>query len=92
MFIGVIGMVLFVLKVEVGLDVVFVVLLVSWEDVINMIGMIDIFLKVVMMIVIVDGWMVKLVGFIKGSGMIVFDMVMMLGFIFIDVLVELVFL
>lgn len=49
---------------------------------------IDIYVKGVGIMVMIDGKFVKIVGIVKGFGMIVLDMVMMLVYIFIDVKVE----
>jgi glutamate N-acetyltransferase / amino-acid N-acetyltransferase len=81
---GVIGVPLPIDKAEAGLDAAFVAPPASWEEATNTIGTTDTFPKAAMTTAIVGGRPVKLVGFIKGSGMIAPDMATMLGFIFTD--------
>lgn len=54
-----------------------------------MIMIMDIYLKVVIVSVDFDGEIVMINGIVKGVGMIVLDMVMMLLFVFIDVVISL---
>ena len=81
---GVIGVPLPIDKAEAGLDAAFSAPPASWEEATNTIGTTDTFPKAAMTTAIVGGRPVKLVGFIKGSGMIAPDMATMLGFIFTD--------
>lgn len=90
LLIGVIGELLFVDCIIViigdllcGMDVVGVV------DVVQVIMMIDIFFKGVVVSFVGEGGEICIVGIVKGLGMIVFDMVMMLVYIFIDVVIVL---
>jgi glutamate N-acetyltransferase/amino-acid N-acetyltransferase len=85
---GVIGVPLPIDKAEAGLDSAFGARPASWEEATNTIGTTDTFPKAAMTTANVDGRTVKLVGFIKGSGMIAPDMATMLGFIFTDAAVE----
>jgi glutamate N-acetyltransferase/amino-acid N-acetyltransferase len=85
---GVIGVPLPIDKAEAGLDSAFGARPASWEEATNTIGTTDTFPKAAMTTANVDGRTVKLVGFIKGSGMIAPDMATMLGFIFTDGAVE----
>ena len=85
---GVIGTALPIPKAEAGLDAAFVAAPASWEDATNTIGTTDTFPKAAMTTAIVDGRTVRLVGIIKGSGMIAPDMATMLGFIFTDAAVD----
>ncbi len=85
---GVIGVPLPIDKAEAGLDAAFIAPPCSWEDAANTIGTTDTFPKAATASAIVDGKTVRLVGIIKGSGMIAPDMATMLGFIFTDAAVE----
>jgi len=85
---GVIGVPLPVDKAEAGLGAAFGARPASWEEATNAIGTTDTFPKAAMTTAIVDSQPVKLVGFIKGSGMIAPDMATMLGFIFTDAAIE----
>lgn len=85
---GVIGVPLPIDKAEAGLEAAFVAPPASWEEATNTIGTTDTFPKAAMTTAIVGGRPVKLVGFIKGSGMIAPDMATMLGFIFTDATVK----
>jgi glutamate N-acetyltransferase/amino-acid N-acetyltransferase len=85
---GVIGVPLPIDKSEAGLDAAFAADPCSWEDAAATIMTTDTFAKAAVTTAIVDGRTVSLVGFIKGSGMIMPDMATMLGFIFTDAAVE----
>jgi glutamate N-acetyltransferase/amino-acid N-acetyltransferase len=60
----------------------------SWLDVTRAIGTTDTFPKAALHEAVVGGRRVRLVGFVKGSGMIAPDMATMLGFIVTDAAVE----
>ncbi|KQU55629.1 arginine biosynthesis protein ArgJ [Sphingomonas sp. Leaf339] len=85
---GVIGVPLPIDKAEAGLEAAFTSELCDWKAMAETIGTTDTFSKGAMTTAIVDGRTVKLVGVIKGSGMIAPDMATMLGFIFTDAAVD----
>lgn len=87
-FIGVIGEFLFYDWIMFKFDeLVGKLSLVGIEEVVKVIMIIDIFFKGYLVEIEVDGKFVKIVGIVKGLGMIVLDMVMMFVYIFIDVLI-----
>lgn len=57
----------------------------DWFVVVKVIMMMDIYLKGVFVEIEIGGVFVKIVGIVKGLGMIVFDMVIMFVFIVMDV-------
>jgi len=85
---GVIGVPLPIDKAEAGIDAVLRAPPASWEDAAATIMTTDTFAKAASASAIVDGRAVRLVGIVKGSGMIAPDMATMLGFIFTDAAVE----
>ncbi len=85
---GVIGVPLPKDKAEAGLRAVFDATPCNWEDACNTIGTTDTFAKGATASAIVDGRTVRLVGIIKGSGMIAPDMATMLGYIFTDAAID----
>jgi glutamate N-acetyltransferase / amino-acid N-acetyltransferase len=89
---GVIGVPLPKDKAEAGLRAVFDAAPCSWEDACNTIGTTDTFAKGASASAIVNGKKVRLIGIIKGSGMIAPDMATMLGYIFTDAAVDAAFL
>lgn len=89
---GVIGVPLPKDKAAAGLRAVFEAAPCSWEEATNTIGTTDTFAKGATASAIIDGRTVRLVGIIKGSGMIAPDMATMLGYIFTDAAVDSVFL
>jgi glutamate N-acetyltransferase / amino-acid N-acetyltransferase len=89
---GVIGVPLPKEKAEAGLQAVFEAAPCSWEEATNTIGTTDTFAKGATASAIVDGRKVRLVGVIKGSGMIAPDMATMLGYIFTDAAADAAFL
>jgi len=84
----VIGVPLPIDKAEAGIDAVLRAPPASWEDAAATIMTTDTFAKAASASAIVDGRAVRLVGIVKGSGMIAPDMATMLGFIFTDAAVE----
>ncbi|ODP37341.1 bifunctional glutamate N-acetyltransferase/amino-acid acetyltransferase ArgJ [Sphingomonas turrisvirgatae] len=89
---GVIGVPLPIDKAEAGLDAAFAAQPCGWEDMAKTIGTTDTFEKGAVTTAIVGGRTVRLVGVIKGSGMIAPDMATMLGYIFTDAAVDAAFL
>ena len=89
---GVIGVPLPKDKAEAGLRAVFAATPCSWEEATNTIGTTDTFAKGAVANAIIDGRNVKLIGIIKGSGMIAPDMATMLGYIFTDAAIDAAFL
>jgi glutamate N-acetyltransferase / amino-acid N-acetyltransferase len=89
---GVIGVPLPKDKAQAGLRAVFEASPCTWEEATNTIGTTDTFAKGTTASAIVDGRKVRLVGIIKGSGMIAPDMATMLGYIFTDAAVDAAFL
>ena len=89
---GVIGVPLPIDKAQAGLQAVFDAAPCSWEDVTYGIGTTDTFAKGATASAMVDGRKVKIVGIIKGSGMIAPDMATMLGYIFTDAAIDAAFL
>ncbi len=89
---GVIGVPLPVDKAEAGLDAAFAAAPCDWEDAAATIMTTDTFPKAAVTSAVIGGRTVKLVGIIKGSGMIAPDMATMLGFIFTDAAMDPVFL
>ncbi|WP_431470678.1 bifunctional glutamate N-acetyltransferase/amino-acid acetyltransferase ArgJ [Sphingosinithalassobacter sp. LHW66-3] len=85
---GVIGVPLPVDKAEAGLDAAFAAEVCGWEDAAATIMTTDTFAKAAVTEAVVGGKTVRLVGIIKGSGMIAPDMATMLGFIFTDAAVR----
>ncbi|WP_188055468.1 bifunctional glutamate N-acetyltransferase/amino-acid acetyltransferase ArgJ [Sphingosinithalassobacter sp. CS137] len=85
---GVIGVPLPVDKAEAGLDAAFAAETCGWEDAAATIMTTDTFAKAAVTEAMVGGRTVRLVGIIKGSGMIAPDMATMLGFIFTDAAVR----
>ena len=85
---GVIGVPLPIDKAEAGIDAVLRAPPASWEEAAATIMTTDTFAKAAGASAIVDGRTVRLVGIVKGSGMIAPDMATMLGFIFTDAAVE----
>ncbi|MGK6320417.1 bifunctional glutamate N-acetyltransferase/amino-acid acetyltransferase ArgJ [Sphingomonas sp. DT-204] len=85
---GVIGVPLPVDKAESGLDAAFAAEPCSWGAAAETIMTTDTFAKVAERRATIGGQDVRLVGVIKGSGMIAPDMATMLGFIFTDAAVE----
>ncbi|UIJ44261.1 bifunctional glutamate N-acetyltransferase/amino-acid acetyltransferase ArgJ [Sphingomonas cannabina] len=85
---GVIGVPLPIDKAEAGLDAAFTAEPCSWTAAAETIMTTDTFAKVAERRATVGGQDVRLVGIIKGSGMIAPDMATMLGFIFTDAAVE----
>ncbi|MBP6380526.1 MAG: bifunctional glutamate N-acetyltransferase/amino-acid acetyltransferase ArgJ [Sphingorhabdus sp.] len=85
---GVIGVPLPKDKAEAGLRSAFEAPICSWQNVADTIGTTDTFAKGAKASAIIDGKRVKIVGVIKGSGMIAPDMATMLGYIFTDAAVE----
>ena len=85
---GVIGVPLPIDKAEAGIDAVLRAPPASWEEAAATIMTTDTFAKAAGASAIVDGRTVRLVGIVKGSGMIAPDMATMLGFIFTDAVVE----
>ncbi|MBA15106.1 MAG: bifunctional ornithine acetyltransferase/N-acetylglutamate synthase [Sphingomonas sp.] len=81
---GVIGVPLPIDKAEAGLDAAFTAEPCSWEDAAATIMTTDTFAKAAVTQAVIGGKTVKLVGIIKGSGMIAPDMATMLGYIFTD--------
>ena len=81
---GVIGVPLPIDKAEAGIDAVLVAPEASWEAAAAAIMTTDTFSKAATVSAMIGGIRVKLVGIIKGSGMIAPDMATMLGFIFTD--------
>jgi glutamate N-acetyltransferase/amino-acid N-acetyltransferase len=81
---GVIGVPLPIDKAEAGLDAAFTAQPASWEDAAATIMTTDTFAKAAVTSAVIGDRTVKLVGIIKGSGMIAPDMATMLGFIFTD--------
>jgi glutamate N-acetyltransferase/amino-acid N-acetyltransferase len=85
---GVIGVPLPLDKAEAGLDAAFTAAPCSWTEAAETIMTTDTFAKVAETRALVGGRDVRLVGIIKGSGMIAPDMATMLGFIFTDAAVD----
>lgn len=85
---GVIGVPLPQDKAREGLAKVFEAAECSWEEAAATIGTTDTFPKGAIASAIVGGERVKLVGIVKGSGMIAPDMATMLGYIFTDAAVS----
>jgi glutamate N-acetyltransferase/amino-acid N-acetyltransferase len=89
---GVIGVPLPQDRAKAGLDSAFAKLRVgseaTWEDAAETIGTTDTFPKGAAREAMIGGTRVRLVGIIKGSGMIAPDMATMLGFVFTDASVE----
>ena len=85
---GVIGVPVPIDKAEAGLDTAFNAKPCSWGEAAQTIMTTDTFAKVAERHATVGGQEVRLVGIIKGSGMIAPDMATMLGFIFTDAAVE----
>lgn len=85
---GVIGVPLPVDKAQAGLHAAFSAEPCSWEEVTHSIGTTDTFAKGAVTSAVVDGRTIRLVGIIKGSGMIAPDMATMLGYIFTDAAVD----
>jgi len=81
---GVIGVPLPLDKAEAGLATAFSAPECGWEDAARTISTTDTFPKGAMTQAVVGGVTVRLVGIIKGSGMIAPDMATMLGYIFTD--------
>ena len=85
---GVIGVPLPIDKAEAGLDSAFTAAPCGWEDAAATIMTTDTFAKAAVTQAVIGDRTVKLVGIIKGSGMIMPDMATMLGFIFTDAAVD----
>jgi glutamate N-acetyltransferase / amino-acid N-acetyltransferase len=85
---GVIGVPLPRDKAEAGVAAAMTAVPCGWEDAAKTIGTTDTFAKGAVASAVVDGRTVKLVGIIKGSGMIAPDMATMLGYIFTDAAVD----
>lgn len=85
---GVIGVPLPKNKAEAGLRAVFQAEPCTWEDAANTIGTTDTFAKGAVANAMVGGRRIKLIGIIKGSGMIAPDMATMLGYVFTDAAVK----
>lgn len=81
---GVIGVPLPIDKAEAGLDAAFAAAPCDWEAAAETIMTTDTFAKAAYARAVVGGQTVKLVGIVKGSGMIAPDMATMLGYIFTD--------
>ncbi|HWK36196.1 bifunctional glutamate N-acetyltransferase/amino-acid acetyltransferase ArgJ [Sphingomonas sp.] len=89
---GVIGVPLPIDKAEAGLDAAYAAQPCSWVEAAETIMTTDTFAKVAEAHAAIGGRAVRLVGIIKGSGMIAPDMATMLGFIFTDAAVDAAFL
>lgn len=85
---GVIGVPLPIDKAEAGLDSAFGAETCDWEDAAATIMTTDTFAKAATASAVIGERTVRLVGIVKGSGMIAPDMATMLGFIFTDAAVE----
>lgn len=85
---GVIGVPLPIDKAEAGLDAAFTAPACGWEEAAATIMTTDTFTKGAMARAVVGGEQVRIVGIIKGSGMIAPDMATMLGFLFTDAAVS----
>jgi glutamate N-acetyltransferase/amino-acid N-acetyltransferase len=85
---GVIGVPLPIDKAEAGLDAAFTAAPCGWEEAAATIMTTDTFAKAAVTQAVIGDKTVKLVGIIKGSGMIMPDMATMLGFIFTDAAVD----
>ena len=85
---GVIGVPLPIDKAEAGIDAVLRAPEASWQEAARAISTTDTFPKGTAATAIVDGKRIRIVGIIKGSGMIAPDMATMLGFIFTDAAVD----
>ncbi|MBV9842521.1 MAG: bifunctional glutamate N-acetyltransferase/amino-acid acetyltransferase ArgJ [Sphingomonadaceae bacterium] len=81
---GVIGVPLPIDKAEAGIDAVLRAPEASWQEAARAISTTDTFPKGTAATAIVDGKRIRIVGIIKGSGMIAPDMATMLGFVFTD--------
>ena len=85
---GVIGVPLPLDKAEAGLAAAFAAPPCGWEDAADTIGTTDTFPKGAVTMAVIESKTVRLVGIIKGSGMIMPDMATMLGFVFTDAAID----
>ena len=85
---GVIGVPLPIGKAEAGLDNAFAAAPCTWEMAARAIGTTDTFPKGAQAHALIGDVQVRLVGIVKGSGMIAPDMATMLGYIFTDAVIE----